>query len=59
MKCPECGTYCWSNEVDVGVGIIADEWKCSECEWNEDLAWPMTDDDWSNFLIADDRSLNG
>ena len=25
MKCPECGSECWRNEVDVGVGISTNE----------------------------------
>ena len=50
MKCPECGANCWRNEVDVGVGIIYDEWKCSECGWDEGLSYPMTDEDWEAWL---------
>lgn len=31
MKRPECGAECWRNEVDIGVGLITDEWKCTKC----------------------------
>lgn len=50
MKCPECGAECWRNEVDVGVGIITDEWKCTECTWDEDQAFPMTKANWDEWL---------
>jgi len=46
MKCPECGAECWRNEVDVGVGIIRDEWKCTECSWDEGQAFA----NWEDFL---------
>lgn len=50
MKCPECGSECWRNEVDVGVGIVHDEWKCENCSWDEDQGFPMTDKNWDEFL---------
>lgn len=63
MRCPECGAYCWRNEVDVGVGIISDEWKCEECPWDEDQAFPMTLANWNEWLSQgpkpDDYSLDG
>lgn len=57
MKCPECGADCWRNEVDVGVGVITDEWKCTECLWDENQAFPMNAVDWENFLSVDDSDL--
>lgn len=50
MKCPECGASCWRNEVDVGVGVISDEWKCTMCDWDENQAFPMNDQNWEEFL---------
>ena len=50
MKCPECGANCWRNEVDVGVGIISDEWKCEVCDWSEDDGFPMEDYNWEEWL---------
>jgi hypothetical protein len=55
MRCPECGAKCWRNEVDVDVGIISDEWKCEECAWDEDQAFPMSATNWEDFLRTDDR----
>lgn len=56
MKCPECGSECWRNEVDVGVGIYHDEWKCTNCNWDEGQAFPMNSEDWENWLKTDDNS---
>lgn len=56
MKCPECGSECWCNEVDVGVGIYRDEWKCTNCNWDEGQAFPMNSEDWENWLQVDDYS---
>lgn len=51
MKCPECGSPCWRNEIDVGVGVpYCDEWKCDNCEWDESQAFPMTETNWQDFL---------
>lgn len=33
--CPNCGTRCARDEVDVGVGIIAGPWGCPGCGWSE------------------------
>lgn len=55
MICPECGKPCWRNEIDVGVGIVCDEWKCTECAWDESQAFPMNAKNWEKFLTADDR----
>ena len=55
MKCPECGSECWRNEVDIGVGVVTDEWKCTECDWDEDRAFPMSEENWEEFLKADDK----
>lgn len=32
--CPNCGSECWRDEVDVGVGIIYGPWGCP-CGWSE------------------------
>lgn len=58
MKCPECGSECWRNEVDVGVGIYHDEWKCTNCNWDEGQAFPMNKEDWEEWLQVDDYSRN-
>lgn len=58
MKCPECGSICWRNEVDVGVGIYHDAWKCDDCGWDEDCAFPMDEIDWENFIEEFKDSLN-
>jgi hypothetical protein len=50
MKCPECGADCWREEVDVGVGIITSPWMCIDCGWDEDLAFPMADYNWDEWL---------
>ncbi len=50
MKCPECGAYCDCESVDVGVGTINGPWQCSECPWDEDCMFPMTDVDWEKWL---------
>lgn len=57
MKCPECGSDCWRNEVDVGIGIISDEWKCTNCNWDEDQAFLMENWNWEEFLRTDDIIL--
>jgi len=51
VNCPECGSLCDRDEGDVGVGIIAGPWGCIECGWTEDDAFPMTDDNWEDWLI--------
>lgn len=51
MNCPECGSICWRNEVDVGVGVMHDGWKCSSCSWDEDVnSYPMTKENWEEWL---------
>jgi hypothetical protein len=50
MKCPECGAECWREEVDVGVGIITSDWMCTECKWDEVQGFPMTKDNWDEWL---------
>jgi len=50
MKCPECGSSCDRDEVDVGVGVICSAWVCSGCGWDEDQAFPMTQDDWQKYM---------
>lgn len=52
-KCPECGSDCWRNEVDVEVGIYHDEWKCTNCDWTEDDMFPMTKEDGEKWLNLD------
>lgn len=58
MRCPECGAVCWRNEIDVGVGIVSDEWKCEQCNWDENQAFPMTAENWEDFLRADDWAID-
>lgn len=46
MICPNCGSECWRDSADVGVGVIYGPWGCS-CGWSEDerynlLAGPKT-----------------
>lgn len=50
MRCPECDSLCWRNEVDVGVGLYVDSWKCDKCGWDEDLGEPMDLNSWERFL---------
>lgn len=50
MRCPECGSHCWRNEIDIGVGIVCDEWKCEECPWDEGQAFPMAAKNWNEWL---------
>jgi hypothetical protein len=50
MKCPECGAACWRNEVDIGIGLYTDYWRCSRCNWDELQNYPMTDTDWNDWL---------
>lgn len=50
MKCPECGADCWREEVDVGVGLVTGPWMCTECHWDEDQEFPMTQDNWDQWL---------
>lgn len=35
MKCPNCQSDCWRDEVDIGVGIQYGPWNCTECGWYE------------------------
>lgn len=36
MICPECGSECERDEVDVGVGTVAaGPWGCPACHWAE------------------------
>ena len=35
MTCPECGTLCERDEVDVGPGVICGPWSCLGCGWSE------------------------
>lgn len=35
MLCPECGSTCYRDEVDVEVGVIKGPWGCP-CGWSED-----------------------
>ncbi len=58
MKCPECGSDCWRNEVHNGVCLIHDGWKCENCLWDEDCAFPMSEVDWDNYLNEMGESLN-
>lgn len=50
MKCPECDYPCDRESVDVGVGVIHSPWRCSKCGWDEDQAFPMSDDNWNDWL---------
>lgn len=54
MKCPECGSLCWRDEVDIGVGVVYSAWFCSECSWADDMGYPMEEYNWQEFLEADD-----
>lgn len=33
--CPECGSKCWCDEVDIGVGTLYGPWQCDRCGWHE------------------------
>jgi hypothetical protein len=33
--CPNCGSDCWRESCNVGVGMIYGPWGC-ECGWSED-----------------------
>ena len=36
MKCPKCGTECWRDEVDIGVGTQYGPWYCDNCGWSQE-----------------------
>lgn len=55
MNCPECGSICWRDGVDVGVGMIWDIWSCTVCDWDEDQAFPMNDKNWEEFLNPNEK----
>jgi hypothetical protein len=54
MTCPQCGADCTREEVDVGVGLICSPWVCTECNWDEDCGFPMSDVDWCNKFKEED-----
>ena len=36
IQCPECGTNCFTEWVDVGIGFVqADPFHCELCGWVE------------------------
>jgi predicted RNA-binding Zn-ribbon protein involved in translation (DUF1610 family) len=35
MDCPDCGSECWRDEVDIGVGTMHGPWHCPNCGWKE------------------------
>ncbi len=43
MFCPKCGTECYRDEVDVGVGTIFGPYGCPGCGWSEDSEYDLSD----------------
>lgn len=43
MNCPKCGTECWRDEVDVGVGVINGPYGCPSCAWSEYEEYDLSD----------------
>ncbi len=43
MNCPKCGSDCWREEVDVGVGVIFGPYGCPECGWSEDTYYDLSE----------------
>lgn len=41
MTCPRCGTECWRDEVDVGVGVMYGPWGCP-CGWSESAEYDVS-----------------
>ncbi|HYC44496.1 MAG TPA: hypothetical protein VED01_03330 [Burkholderiales bacterium] len=39
MKCPECGSECDRDSVDVGVGVIHGPYGCLGCGWSENAEY--------------------
>ncbi len=48
MNCPECGSPCEYDEVDIGVGVQRGPAACSECGWSESFASGEVDDEDEN-----------
>lgn len=58
MVCPECGSPCNREEVDVGGGFIISPWDCTECSWSaDDNGFPMLQEDWDNKFAEEDAAL--
>ena len=34
MNCPNCGSDCIRDEVDIGVGTVHSPWACPNCGWD-------------------------
>lgn len=43
MVCPHCGTECWRDSADVGVGTIYGPWGCPGCGWSESPKYDLRD----------------
>lgn len=37
--CPECGSVCYRDEVDIGVGIQYGPIHCTNCCWPKQHKW--------------------
>lgn len=41
-SCEKCGSECWRDEVDVGVGWIEGPWGCGNCGWSESPEYDLS-----------------
>lgn len=43
FHCPKCGTECWRESADVGVGVIYGPWGCPQCGWSDAEEFDISD----------------
>lgn len=42
-NCEKCGSKCYRDSVDVGVGTIYGPWGCPECRWSESSEYDLSE----------------
>ena len=40
FECPDCGTLCWREEADNGIGTQYGPWYCTHCAWSQGDEYP-------------------
>ncbi len=59
QSCPKCGTDCYRDSADVGVGVIYGPWGCPGCAWSESSEYDRSDGrtppaaiDWPGYYVS-------
>ena len=57
MNCPKCGSECWRDEVDIGVGTQYGPWNCEGCGWSQEDE--LADDLLANWIKQEQEQDKG